>query len=79
MASRSISVHELQREFAKLEAEGKLKNSVDFEKRRWVYYEDNYPTELEMTPSSRCGQHMVRIGNSNHNQLQRKYFSNVFA
>ncbi|KAG0584041.1 hypothetical protein KC19_3G180800 [Ceratodon purpureus] len=56
-----VETHDLYREFAKLETQGKVDQSVNFEKRRWVYYEDTNPTELEMTPSHRCWQNLTRI------------------
>lgn len=61
-SQRNISVHDLYREFAKLESQGKLNESADFENRKWVYFEDTSPTELEMTPSHRCWQKLIRIG-----------------
>ena len=46
MSSGEVSIHNLHREFATLEAEGKLMAS-DTEERRWVYATDALPTELE--------------------------------
>jgi Leucine-rich repeat (LRR) protein len=46
MSSGKVSIHDLYREFAILEAQGKLKD-LDMKKRRWVYAKDALPTELE--------------------------------
>ena len=61
MTSQRVYVHDLYREFAELESKGKLNESADFEKRKWVYYENAYPAELEMTPSHRCWQNLIRV------------------
>lgn len=62
MSERNISVHDLYKEFAKLESEGKLNKWADFEERKWVYYEDEFPLEVEMTPSRRCWYKLTHIG-----------------
>ena len=61
LASQTIRVHDLYFEFAKLESEGKLK-AVDFDKHRWVWYEDTFPSELEMTPFYTCWHNLTRLG-----------------
>ncbi|KAG0611358.1 hypothetical protein M758_7G135500 [Ceratodon purpureus] len=60
MTSQTIRVHDLYREFAELEAEGKL-NAKKFKKRMWVNYKDTFPAELEMTPSHTCWQNLTRL------------------
>lgn len=60
--SQTVYVHDLSRDFAELECKGKLNESADLEKRRWVYYENAYSAELKMTPSHRCWQKLIRIG-----------------
>jgi hypothetical protein len=52
MSSRKISIHDLYREFAGLEAQEKL-NALDMEERRWVYARDALPTELVDEPRSK--------------------------
>ena len=49
MSSGEVSIHDLYREFATLEAQGKLMAS-DMEKRVWVYARDALPTELVEEP-----------------------------
>jgi len=49
MSSGEVSIHDLYREFATLEAQGKLKAS-DMEKRGWVYARDALPTEMVEEP-----------------------------
>jgi hypothetical protein len=61
MDSQTIRVHDLYREFAKLESQGKLDKSADLGKRRWVWCEDASPAELEVTPSHHCWQNLTRI------------------
>ena len=51
MSSGEVSIHDLYREFATLEAQGKLM-ALDMEERRWVYARDALPTELEEEPRS---------------------------
>ncbi|KAG0570622.1 hypothetical protein KC19_6G175800 [Ceratodon purpureus] len=62
MGAQEVYMHDLYREFANLEASGKLKD-LDFEERKWAYYKDSNPTELlEMTPSPGCWQNLTRVG-----------------
>jgi hypothetical protein len=49
MSSGEVSIHDLYREFATLEAQGKLMAS-DMEKREWVYARDALPTKLVEEP-----------------------------
>ena len=49
MSSGEVSIHDLYREFASLEAQGKVM-ALDMEERRWVYAIDALPTELEEEP-----------------------------
>jgi hypothetical protein len=49
MSSGKVSIHDLYREFATLEAQGKLMAS-DMEKREWVYARDALPTEMVEEP-----------------------------
>ena len=49
--SGEVSIHDLYREFAGLEAQGHL-IPVDMEERRWVYATDGLPTEMEDEPRS---------------------------
>jgi hypothetical protein len=49
MSSWEVSIHDLYREFATLEAQGKLMAS-DMEKREWVYARDALPTKLVEEP-----------------------------
>ena len=46
-----VSMHDLYREFATLEAQGKLM-ALDMEERRWVFARDALPIELEDEPRS---------------------------
>lgn len=62
MNSQTIRVHDLYREFAKLESQGKLDKLANFGTRKWVWYEDTHPAELEMTPFHGCWQNLTRIG-----------------
>ena len=84
MVSQIVKIHDLYLKFAKLEAQGKLNESGEFEKRRWVYYEDeDYPTELEKEPAYRCWPNLIRIGIRNNSKIENLrwiewgYFSNV--
>ncbi|KAG0570617.1 hypothetical protein KC19_6G175300 [Ceratodon purpureus] len=62
MGAQEVYMHDLYREFAKLEASGKLKD-LDFEERKWAYYKKSYPTELlEMMPSRGGWQNLTRVG-----------------
>ncbi|KAG0611617.1 hypothetical protein M758_7G152900 [Ceratodon purpureus] len=61
MNSQTIRVHDLYREFAKLESQGKLDKSANFGTRKWVWYEDAHPAELELTPFHGCWQNLTRI------------------
>ena len=70
MTSQTITVHDLYREFAKLEVEGKLDKAADFGKRRWAWYEDAFPDDLEKTPPHRCWHNLTRLGMRG----QRVYF-----
>ena len=45
--SWEVSIHDLYREFAEKEAQGKLMAVEDMEKRTWVYARDAFPTEME--------------------------------
>ena len=49
--SGEVSIHDLYREFAGLEAQGHL-IPLDMEERRWVYARDALPTEMEDEPRS---------------------------
>ena len=51
MSSGEVSIHDLYREFAELEAQGKLM-ALDMEERRWVYARGALPTEMEDEPKS---------------------------
>ena len=51
MRDGEVSIHDLYREFATLEAQGKLM-ALDMEERRWVYARDALPIELEEEPRS---------------------------
>ncbi|KAG0575671.1 hypothetical protein KC19_5G022200 [Ceratodon purpureus] len=62
MGAQHVYMHDLYREFANLEASGKLKD-LDFKKRKWAYYENSYPTEcLKMMPSRGRWQNLTRFG-----------------
>ncbi|KAG0555600.1 hypothetical protein KC19_12G180800 [Ceratodon purpureus] len=62
MGAQQVHVQNLFREFANLEASGKLED-LHFEKRKWAYYKNSYPTELlEMMPSRGCWQNLTRVG-----------------
>ncbi|KAG0558565.1 hypothetical protein KC19_10G038200 [Ceratodon purpureus] len=55
-----FSMHDLYREFAKLEVQGKLIiKDKSFQSRRFVY--ESYPSELEMTPSGGVWENLVRV------------------
>ncbi|KAG0562237.1 hypothetical protein KC19_9G129000 [Ceratodon purpureus] len=62
MGGQQVYMHDLYREFANLEASGKLKD-LDFKKRKWAYYENSYTTEcLKMMPSRGRWQNLTRFG-----------------
>jgi hypothetical protein len=59
ISSQKLFMHDLYREFAVMEAQGKL-NSSSFNSRRWMYW-DAHPSDLEMTPSGRCWENLIRV------------------
>lgn len=59
MSSGEVNMHDLYRQFAKLESKGKLV-PLDMEKRRSVYAEDALPTELEDEPKS-CWKSLTQV------------------
>ncbi|KAG0605640.1 hypothetical protein M758_9G075900 [Ceratodon purpureus] len=61
VTSGEFSMHDLYREFAKLEVQGKLKGG-NFQSRRFVYAYESYPSELEMMPSGGVWEKLVRVG-----------------
>ncbi|KAG0568920.1 hypothetical protein KC19_6G051900 [Ceratodon purpureus] len=56
-----FSMHDLYREFAKLEVQGKLKGG-SFQSRRFVYANSCLPSELEMMPSGGVWENLSRVG-----------------
>ncbi|KAG0562058.1 hypothetical protein KC19_9G114400 [Ceratodon purpureus] len=60
VASGAFSTHDLYREFAKLEVQGKLKGG-SFQCRRFVYA-NSHPSELEMMPSGGVWENLIRVG-----------------
>ncbi|KAG0606282.1 hypothetical protein M758_9G128400 [Ceratodon purpureus] len=60
VTSGEYSTHDLYREFAKLEVQGKLKGG-SFQSRRFVYT-NSHPSELEMMPSGGVWENLIRVG-----------------
>ncbi|KAG0592069.1 hypothetical protein KC19_1G222500 [Ceratodon purpureus] len=56
-----FGMHDLYREFAKLEVQGKLKGG-GFQSRRFVYANVHIPSELEMMPSGGVWENLIRVG-----------------
>ncbi|KAG0561695.1 hypothetical protein KC19_9G084600 [Ceratodon purpureus] len=61
VTSGEFSMHDLYREFAKLEVQGKLKGG-SFQSRRFVYGNSHIPPELEMMPSGGVWENLIRVG-----------------
>jgi hypothetical protein len=61
LASGEVRMHDLYREFAELEVRGKLDESADLEKRRWVYVDDGDLSELESSPSVGLSHKLIRL------------------
>ncbi|KAG0606381.1 hypothetical protein M758_9G136500 [Ceratodon purpureus] len=61
VTSGEFSTHDLYREFAKLEVQGKLKGG-SFQSRRFVYGNSHIPSELEMMPSGGVWENLIRVG-----------------
>ncbi|KAG0578028.1 hypothetical protein KC19_5G199100 [Ceratodon purpureus] len=61
VTSGKFSMHDLYREFAKLEVQGKLKGE-SFQSRRFVYANPHIPCELEMMPSGGVWENLIRVG-----------------
>ncbi|KAG0587781.1 hypothetical protein KC19_2G191000 [Ceratodon purpureus] len=60
VTSGEFSMHDLYREFAKLEVQGKLKGG-SFQSRRFVYA-NSHSSELEMMPSGGVWENLIRVG-----------------
>ncbi|KAG0605542.1 hypothetical protein M758_9G067200 [Ceratodon purpureus] len=60
VTSGEFSMHDLYREFANLEVQGKLE-SGSFQSRRFVYAY-SHPSELEMMPSGGVWENLIRVG-----------------
>ncbi len=87
MRSADVSIHDRYREFAELEAQGKLM-AVDMEKRRWVYAKDALPTEMDDEPrsswkkltrvciSETCSDEMIS-GIRGVSAIEWKYYTNL--
>ncbi|KAG0567550.1 hypothetical protein KC19_7G142400 [Ceratodon purpureus] len=56
-----FSTHDLYREFANLEVQGKLKGG-SFQSRRFVYTNSHIPSELEMMPCGGVWENLIRVG-----------------
>ncbi|KAG0561686.1 hypothetical protein KC19_9G083900 [Ceratodon purpureus] len=61
VTSGEFSMHDLYREFAELEVQGKLKGG-SFQSRRFVYGNSHIPSELEMMPSGGVWDNLIRVG-----------------
>ncbi|KAG0562037.1 hypothetical protein KC19_9G112400 [Ceratodon purpureus] len=59
--SGKYSMHDVYREFAKLEVQGKLKGG-SFQSRRFVHANSHIPSELEMMPSGGVWENLIRVG-----------------
>ncbi|KAG0576588.1 hypothetical protein KC19_5G091900 [Ceratodon purpureus] len=60
VTSGKFGMHDLYREFAKLEVQGKLKGG-SFQSRRFVYA-NSHPSELEMMPCGGVWENLIRVG-----------------
>ncbi|KAG0605506.1 hypothetical protein M758_9G064500 [Ceratodon purpureus] len=60
VSSGQFSMHDLYREFAELEVQGKLKGG-SFHSRRFLYA-NSHPSELEMMPAGGVWENLVRVG-----------------
>jgi hypothetical protein len=76
LSSGEVSIHDLYREFATLEAQGKLIAS-DMEKRGWVYARDALPTEMMEEPRDSWKKSTrVCIANS-YNNMKKSMITNL--
>lgn len=64
LSSGRISMHDLYREFAELEAKGKFGDGADMASRKWVYVGLDWGgdlSELEITPAGGCWSKLTRL------------------
>jgi hypothetical protein len=61
LASGRVRMHDLYRDFAKMEVRGKLDESTDLEKRRWGYVDVGDLSELESSPSVGLSHQLIRL------------------